>query len=729
MANIGSLILRLEANMVSFESDMGKAGHAAEKMGERVNRAVETAKHALEALGVAVSLHEFASMVGETIKMTDEMGKMSQKIGISVESLSALKFSAHLADVSFEQLSKGIEHLSKNMLMVAQGAGHTIAVFNGIGMAMRGGPAAAFAELGIRITDTHGKLKSSDAVMMEVSDRFEKMKDGANKTGLAMQIFGKAGADLIPMLNEGSKAIREQRAEAERLGIVMTTQMTDAAAKADDQFKILAARSDALKIQLMNGLLPAINDITEKMIAATREGGAWEGVLVGIGGAMAHILNLDMTKTPLTLLQDQAKDLQIQLTNVLAHIDSEKKSWFPSQSNITYMTKQANELNNQLQDVGKKIQSIQELDSKKTAPIGKLTDPTPTVPSGKTPGQAFVESLKLSVEKTQENEYAMLRLKSAQMGVAKAAEHWIALLQRADSAKAVKEYAIKLAEENAAYKDQYELIGKNTLQTELLTMAKKHQLETQSLINAAEKSGKPVDKAGEAAMWAANAKAVDADTAAIKLNYDAHRSWATGTASAFNTYIENATNAAKQANMVFTNAFKGMEDALVNFVKTGKLNFSSLANGIISDLIRIQAQKAIAGMAGSIFGNMGAAFSYGTNIGSEQTSMLAAQDAGISGARASGGPVSSGSSYLVGERGPEIFKPSGSGTIIPNGGASGGQGISIMVNVDAKGQTTTAGSDAKNMAQLGKRIGDVSRAVILEEMRPGGLLAQAGVHA
>jgi hypothetical protein len=91
---------------------------------------------------------------------------------------------------------------------------------------------------------------------------------------------------------------------------------------------------------------------------------------------------------------------------------------------------------------------------------------------------------------------------------------------------------------------------------------------------------------------------------------------------------------------------------------------------------------------GAMFGNIGTAFSYGTNIGSQQTNMLAAQDAGF-GRRANGGPVSGNSPYIVGERGPELFMPSGSGTIIPNHQMSNMGGTTNVTNnyinaIDAK---------------------------------------------
>lgn len=79
-------------------------------------------------------------------------------------------------------------------------------------------------------------------------------------------------------------------------------------------------------------------------------------------------------------------------------------------------------------------------------------------------------------------------------------------------------------------------------------------------------------------------------------------SWSLGAKAAFNTYLEQAQNVAGQTRTLFTNAFSNMEDAVVTFVKTGKLSFKDFANGVIEDLIRIQVRQAAAGFLGSAFG-------------------------------------------------------------------------------------------------------------------------------
>jgi lambda family phage tail tape measure protein len=90
--------------------------------------------------------------------------------------------------------------------------------------------------------------------------------------------------------------------------------------------------------------------------------------------------------------------------------------------------------------------------------------------------------------------------------------------------------------------------------------------------------------------------------------------WSIGASSAFQTYAEQAANVAGQTRSLFTNAFSSMEDGIVNFVKTGKLSFKDLADGIITDLIRIAVRKAAVGIFTSVAG-AGLGFSDGGYTG------------------------------------------------------------------------------------------------------------------
>ena len=87
---------------------------------------------------------------------------------------------------------------------------------------------------------------------------------------------------------------------------------------------------------------------------------------------------------------------------------------------------------------------------------------------------------------------------------------------------------------------------------------------------------------------------------------------------------------------------------------------------------------------------------------------------------AKGGPVTGGDPYIVGEKGPELFVPKGSGTIVPNDDLGGG--VSVVVNVDATGGSEVQG-DEPSASQLGRLIGAAVQAELIKQKRPGGILA------
>lgn len=128
----------------------------------------------------------------------------------------------------------------------------------------------------------------------------------------------------------------------------------------------------------------------------------------------------------------------------------------------------------------------------------------------------------------------------------------------------------------------------------------------------------------------------------------------------------------KATQRVYDAVFGNMERALENFVRTGKLSFKDLARSIIQDLILIQLKASATMLFNSFLRSMG--FSFGSASGGTIT--------GGSGLipRASGGAVSAGTSYMVGEKGPEMFVPRTSGTIVPNNALSSVGGSQVINN-------------------------------------------------
>lgn len=149
-------------------------------------------------------LASVAGLVGlakNALDAGDALNDMSQRTGVSVEALARFKKAASVSGTDLEGVSKALVKLSKAMLDASTGGTQS---------------QAAFKALGISVSDSQGKLKSADSVFLEIADRFKRMPDGVAKTALALKYFGKAGADMIPLLNMGGDAI-------DNLSVKMTT--------------------------------------------------------------------------------------------------------------------------------------------------------------------------------------------------------------------------------------------------------------------------------------------------------------------------------------------------------------------------------------------------------------------------------------------------------------------------------------------------------------------------
>ena len=150
-------------------------------------------------------------------------------------------------------------------------------------------------------------------------------------------------------------------------------------------------------------------------------------------------------------------------------------------------------------------------------------------------------------------------------------------------------------------------------------------------------------------------------------SFEYQRSFAFGWRSAFREYAAEATNSAKVAESIFRKATQGMEDAIVNFAKTGKFNFRDFLNSILEDLLRSQVRQLMA----QLFG-----------LGSGSGSGLAASAGRLLGF-ANGGIIPTNQPVLVGERGPELLMGAAGSRVIPNNQLGGTQVIYNINAVDA----------------------------------------------
>lgn len=222
---------------------------------------LEVTRLAFAATAIA-SATAIAVMVKGSIDAADAMSKAAQKVGTTTEMLSGLKYAADMSDVSFESLQKSLGKLSS--------AAYTAAT--------TGGEAAgAFKTLGVNVKGTDGHLKDSGTLLEELAGKFTQMPDSAEKSALAIKLFGKAGMDMIPLLNSGSDGLAQMREEAAKLGIIIGSDTAKSAEEFNDNLTRITKRTEGLSNQIMTDLMPALNELTEAYMKGTEGAGAFSG--------------------------------------------------------------------------------------------------------------------------------------------------------------------------------------------------------------------------------------------------------------------------------------------------------------------------------------------------------------------------------------------------------------------------------------------------------------------
>jgi len=214
LGSLGSLNVLLSADTAQFTSAMDKAAYSAEK---NLNKIGIKAKLSLTALTIA-----FIANTKNALTFADSMRDMAERLGLTSKQMSILAYSAKMSETDVNSL----EATMKKMY---------ISAYKG---------ADAFNVLGVKVKDSSGRLRSGYDIFLDVADAFKKMPDGVGKSAAAVEIFGKSGGDIVPLLNAGRQGIAEFGEEAKKLGVIIEE---ESARNADRFDKFVKRAAEAAK--------------------------------------------------------------------------------------------------------------------------------------------------------------------------------------------------------------------------------------------------------------------------------------------------------------------------------------------------------------------------------------------------------------------------------------------------------------------------------------------------
>ena len=722
---IWKMVDKASPELAKLRGNVDKTVKDVEKGGEKMSSSTKWAVAA--GLGVAALATGYVALVKTVINTGDEFIKMSQKTMMSVESLSALSYAAELSDVSNQTLQAGIIKLNDAMSEAADGTELY---------------ADAFAAIGVAVTDTEGSLRSTESVLMDVAERVSQLKDDGDKVNLVKAIFGKGGTELLPLLNSGKVGIAELTAEAERMGLVMTTETAKAAEQLNDDLTRLKRTVTGWGRNLVSDDIRTFAAVMKEYDNQLKETGNSDtafvnALLVGLGRIGDGFLDLIGIQESFRMGTTRLEQTQRLLSGAYgARMDAAQKLIeAEEQLNTGYVSvadrsrydlalQNLKDADAQLAKLHKMHQEILKVTKEREQAEAKANATSKDREAAKDAADLlekktkYIDALQKEFDVLSMNSYQRRIYEAESFSVQLANEkERLAFLQTAEAiARKIKAYEDDITRAQMWANAMEEVLqSEESMQQAINDSIKSLREQTEQLQLENSLYGKTNNEREVAiAQHNLEKQGYDAKTTAaqnflgnLQKELDLKEDLARVTSLVAQTNVQKTKDLYKDLELLDKAYFDGLKDANGNTIYqmsdeehkqaieqlTGVVDANKKATDEITEFWRSAAEGMQQNMSGFFFdimqgnlSNLGQSFK--RTIDKMVADMLAAKAAtalfgsgfgqggsvgglvgsflGMLPARESGGPVSAGQAYVVGERRPEIFVPKTNGTIIPN---------------------------------------------------------------
>lgn len=242
-------------DQLQFIRSTGNLGALGTGIGQSV--VSELTNVVLKAAAVVVSFKAVKDAIAEVnqqIQSGRQLADLAQSTGIAAEELSKLKFAAEVTGTSFEGVSRGVGQLVRAYEAARDGSERFQEVFQKLGIA----------------TD---QARSSSELLQLVADKMAAMGPSAERTALAMELFGRNALQLLPFLAEGGEGLGRLAAEAEKVGRALSGEQIKNLASVATNLSAIQAAAEGLATQLAAELAPGLSEFLESIRKAIAESG------------------------------------------------------------------------------------------------------------------------------------------------------------------------------------------------------------------------------------------------------------------------------------------------------------------------------------------------------------------------------------------------------------------------------------------------------------------------
>jgi lambda family phage tail tape measure protein len=681
MAEIGHLRAALSANSAAFEADMKKARNAVRSNAKGMERAMESVGKKFDdgikklnkygGTAAAAAAAGFVALIKSQINAADAIGKLGAQTGTTSEYLSSMQFVAEQSGITLETVGKAAQRMAKNMDDARRGVIEA---------------KEAFAVMDIAYQDGNGTLRDTEEVINEIADKFSKLENGAEKTALAVKVFGKSGAELINMLNLGSTGIEGLQKKAEEMGLVISTETAMQAAFFNDQIHELQNTGVGFGRTLAMDMIPGLIDATAAIKLAYKEAGFGTAAFIALGAAASAIVTKSTTAkineidSQINGLKDttlgfykEVSEVSPLLTKIGFHTDPEgeierllgerkKLADQLAEEEASLKKRQEDALKRQAEEAESRREATEKLRASFEERMRMQAEEKKAEMEKDAANRKILqteEQRKQSISDTiegLEKELSVLGMTKAQL-----VDYELALLKATPAQRA---FAASLAEEAE---------------------------EKQRALDLNEKYKTSLDQIGDAI--ATYKKLLDAGLISQEIYNDA-------VSDAWDGMKDKGVDTMTDLQKAIEGWGRQSSKALADFVSDGKGSFSDFARSVINDMLQMLTYQLILGPIFSGISSVagGGTFSAGVSAAG---GIFGGANKGASGimpgewdwlgglfgaGKAIGGPVSSGMIYPVNERGPELLNL-GSQQFLMMGNQGGSVTPNNQIGNSASGET------------------------------------------
>lgn len=250
MSVVSDIEIRLRADIARLQQDMTQARQAVGGAMTNIRNAVSSAMGGMAALGAALGVAAFANFIKGAIDAVDAIGDISPATGLAIKDIAGLQLAFQFGGLEAGEMEKTMIKLSSAIAKSDD----------------------SLAVLGVATRTATGEMRGSLDVLYDLADSFSEMENSTRRTDLAVQVFGKSGAMLLPMLENGSEGLRKMAEMADKLGLSFTEAGVEAAGQFNDSLDTIGLMATGIGRNIAIQLLPTLNSLVGSFVDLAIEG-------------------------------------------------------------------------------------------------------------------------------------------------------------------------------------------------------------------------------------------------------------------------------------------------------------------------------------------------------------------------------------------------------------------------------------------------------------------------